>query len=95
VSGAIRMVFARFRELGSARQVFLWARQAGVMLPVVQRNLDVCRITWRAPAYHSVMRILRSPIYAGAYAFARRGDRIRVEHGRARKTCGHDRPMSE
>jgi DNA invertase Pin-like site-specific DNA recombinase len=94
VSGAIRMVFAKFRELGSARQVFLWARQAAVMLPVVQRNLDVCKITWRAPAYHSVMQILHSPIYAGAYAFARRGNRVRVEGGRARKTSGHDRPMS-
>jgi Recombinase zinc beta ribbon domain len=29
------------------------------------------------------------------YAFARRGNRVRVENGRARKTSGHDRPMSE
>jgi DNA invertase Pin-like site-specific DNA recombinase len=93
VSGAIRMVFAKYRELGSARQVFLWARQAAIALPVVQRNLDVCRIGWRAPAYHSVMQILRSPIYAGAYAFARRESRIRVVGGRARKTSGHSRPM--
>ena len=41
------------------------------------------------------MQILHNPIYAGAYAFARRGNRIRVEDGRARKTSGHDRPMSE
>src|ERR1700731_2242125 len=30
VSGAIRMVFAQYRALGSARQLFLWARQAGI-----------------------------------------------------------------
>ena len=29
------------------------------------------------------------------YAFARRGNRIRVENGRARVTSGHDRPMSD
>src|SRR3954468_12726214 len=48
VSGAIRMVFAKYRELGSARQLFLWARGAGVTLPVVRRNVAVYRITWRA-----------------------------------------------
>ena len=95
VAGAIRMVFAKYRELGSARQLFLWARNAGITLPVVQRNVAVCRITWRAPAYHTVVQILHNPIYAGAYAFARRGNRIRVENGRARKTSGHDRPMAE
>lgn len=95
VSGAIRMVFAKYRELGSARQVFLWARGAGVTLPVVQRNVAAYRITWRAPAYHSVVQVLHNPIYAGAYAFARRGNRISVEGGRARKTSGHDRPMAE
>jgi DNA invertase Pin-like site-specific DNA recombinase len=95
VSGAIRMVFARYRELGSARQLFLWARAAGITLPVVQRNSAVCKITWRAPAYHTVVQILHNPIYAGAYAFARRGSRIRVEDGRPRKTSGHDRPMAE
>src|SRR5258705_4580266 len=29
VADVIRLVLAKFRELGSARQVFLWARQAG------------------------------------------------------------------
>jgi DNA invertase Pin-like site-specific DNA recombinase len=95
VSGTIRMVFAKYRELGSARQVFLWARGASLLLPVVQRNVAVCRITWRAAAYHTVVQILHNPIYAGAYAFARRGNRISVEGGRARKTSGHDRPMAE
>ena len=95
VSGAVRMVFAKYRELGSARQLFLWARNAGITLPVVQRNLAVCKITWRAPAYHTVVQILHNPIYAGAYVFARRGNRIRVENGRARKTTGHDRPIAD
>ena len=93
VSGAIRMVFSQYRALGSARQLLLWTRQVGIMLPVVQRNTSVCKITWRPPAYHTVVQILHNPIYAGAYVFARRGNRIRVE-GRARKTSGHDRPMS-
>ena len=34
VAGAIRLVFAKFRELGSARQVFLWLRSADIKMPV-------------------------------------------------------------
>ena len=75
---AIRLIFRKFRELGSARQVFLWAREVDVKLPVVQRNLTLCRIAWRAPAYHTVMQILQNPIYAGAYViWAPRGAHLR------------------
>ena len=38
VAGAIRLVFEKFRELGSSRQVYLWFLAAGLSLPVVQRN---------------------------------------------------------
>ena len=89
VAEAIRLVLRKFRELGSARQVFLWARDAGMNLPVVRRNLTLCRITWRPPAYHSIVQILQNPIYAGAYVFGRRGNRTSVVEGRARKTSGH------
>jgi DNA invertase Pin-like site-specific DNA recombinase len=95
VSGAIRMIFDKFRELGSARQVFLWARQSALQLPTVRRNLATYKLVWKPPAYHAVMQILKSPIYAGAYAFGRRGNRTKIVDGRARKTSGHDRPMQE
>ncbi|CAN7658501.1 recombinase family protein [Rhizobium sp. LjRoot258] len=72
----IRLVFAKFRELGSARQVFLWLRSADIKMPVVLHNIEVCKLAWNAPAYHSVMQILHNPLYAGAYAFGRRA------HGR-------------
>jgi DNA invertase Pin-like site-specific DNA recombinase len=91
VAEAIRLVLRKFRELGSARQVFLWVREAQVKLPVVRRNLTLCRIEWRAPAYHSIVQILQNPIYAGAYVFGRRGDRTSMVEGRARKTSGHRR----
>ncbi len=95
VAETIRLVFRKFRELGSARQVFLWARDADIRLPVVRINLRSCKIFWRQPAYHSVMQTLRSSIYAGAYAFGRRGNRTSVVDGRARKTTGHHRSISE
>jgi len=95
VTDTIHLVFAKFRELGSARQVFLWLRAADIKMPVVLRNVDVYKLIWKAPAYHSVMQILHSPLYAGAYAFGRRAQRTRIVDGRARKTNGIRKPRGE
>jgi DNA invertase Pin-like site-specific DNA recombinase len=95
VAETIRLVFAKFRELGSARQVFLWLRSAGVNLPVVLRNIDVYKLTWKAPAYHTVIQILHNPLYAGAYAYGRRTQRTKIVDGRARKVSGFDKPRDE
>jgi DNA invertase Pin-like site-specific DNA recombinase len=95
VAEAIRLVFAKFSELGSARQVFLWLRSAGVNLPVVLRNLDVYKLIWKAPAYHTVIQILHNPLYAGAYAYGRRTQRTKIVDGRARKVSGFDKPRDE
>lgn len=95
VGGVIRLLFEKFRELGSARQVLLWAQDQALHLPVTRRTLGVCRIDWRPAAYHTVLQILRHPIYAGAYAFGRTTQRTRVVDGRARKTDGHTKPMAK
>jgi DNA invertase Pin-like site-specific DNA recombinase len=95
VAGAIRLVFAKFRELGSARQVFLWLRSADIKMPVVVRNVDVCKLVWKAPAYHTVMQVLHNPLYAGAYAFGRKAQRTRIVDGRARKVSGFAKPRDE
>jgi DNA invertase Pin-like site-specific DNA recombinase len=95
VTDTIHLLFRKFRELGSARQVLLWMRQSQVQLPVVRRNLASYKIAWRAPAYHTVLQVLKSPIYAGAYAFGRRSYRTKVVDGRARKTSGHSKSMSD
>ncbi len=89
------MVFAKFRELGSARQVFLWFRAAEIKMPVVRRNVDVTKIVWKSPVYHAVMQILHNPLYAGAYAFGRRAQRTRIVDGRAHKVNGIRKPEQE
>lgn len=95
VAETIRLVFAKFRELHSARQVFLWLRAAGIQMPVVRRNIDVYKVIWKAPAYHSVMQILHNPLYAGAYAFGRTEQRTRITDGRARTTTGRRKSQAE
>jgi DNA invertase Pin-like site-specific DNA recombinase len=95
VADTIRLVFTKFRELGSARQVFLWLRSADLKMPIVLRNVDVCKLVWKSPAYHSVMQILHNPLYAGAYAFGRRAQRTHIVDGRARKVSGFAKPRDE
>jgi DNA invertase Pin-like site-specific DNA recombinase len=95
VADTIRLVFAKFRELGSARQVFLWLRSADIKMPIVLRNIDVCKLAWKSPAYHSVMQILHNPLYAGAYAFGRSAQRTHIVDGRARKVSGFAKPREE
>lgn len=95
VRGAIELVFHKFQELGSARQVLLWALDQALQLPITRRNnSSVCKIEWRPAAYHTVLMILRHPVYAGAYVFGRTTQRTRVVDGRARKTTGHSKPMT-
>lgn len=95
VADAIRLVFDRFRELGSARQVMLWLQDEGLKLPVVRRrNAAACRTEWRRAAYHSVLQVLRHPVYAGAYVFGRTTQRTCVVDGRARRTEGHAKPRA-
>jgi hypothetical protein len=93
VSDAIRLLFRKFHKLGSARQVFLWAVQAAVKLPVLRQSPTGSRIEWREPAYHSVVQVLKHPMCAGAYVFGRTTQRTQVIDGRARKSMGHHKPM--
>jgi DNA invertase Pin-like site-specific DNA recombinase len=93
IADTIRLVLRKFRELGSARQVLLWAKDKAVQLPVMRQRPMGRRIEWKAAQYFTVREILCHPIYAGAYVFGRTGQRVRVVEGRAHKTNGHHKPM--
>lgn len=95
VASAIRLLLRKFRELGSVRQVVLWCRQSNIQVPVLRHGIRGSLIGWRLPAYHSVLAVLRHPMYAGAYVFGRKGQRSHIVDGRARKTNGHAKPMAQ
>lgn len=68
VIGAIRTVFERFSEFGSARRVWLWFRSEKLSLPLQQNPSGrPCPIRWVAATYTSIHHILTNPVYAGAY----------------------------
>lgn len=70
VQEAIRVVFRRFAELGSARQVLLSMRADGLRLP--RRSAGSKRIRWQEATYPAIHHFLTNPAYAGAFVFGRR-----------------------
>jgi DNA invertase Pin-like site-specific DNA recombinase len=95
VREALQLVFSKFAEFRSARQVHIWLRDEGIELPVKSRDGEARGIVWRLPAYNIVHNILTNPIYAGAYAFGRTMSKVSVEQGRKRVRRGVHRPMAE
>jgi excisionase family DNA binding protein len=95
VQEALGLVFGKFAEFQSIRQVHLWLRQELIMLPAVDYRTDQDRrIVWKPPVYNTVHHILTNPIYAGAYVFGRTGSRISLENGRKRVVRGFKKERS-
>jgi DNA invertase Pin-like site-specific DNA recombinase len=84
VRDGISLVFRKFEELHSIRQVLLWFRQEEVLVPAIPRVQGERPIEWKAPVYHTLHHILTNPVYAGSYAYGRRGTRVTIVDGRKR-----------
>jgi DNA invertase Pin-like site-specific DNA recombinase len=84
VVAAIRAVFERFAELGSARRVWLWFRAQGLRFPLQSNTL--ADVHWVAPTYTKIHQVLTNPFYAGVYVYGRTQQTCYVDdRGRLRK----------
>jgi DNA invertase Pin-like site-specific DNA recombinase len=95
VQQAIELVFRKFVELGSVRQVLLWFRQENICLPAFPHETGERKMVWKLPSYATLHSILFKPVYAGAYAYGKTETRTKIVEGRARKSAGHRKPQSE
>src|ERR1700678_2339608 len=97
VHEALALVFGKFAEMQSVRQVHLWFRQERIALPAVDHGPEGRRLQWKAPVYNTILHILTNPIYAGAYAYGRSMSKTRIENGRKRIARGFrvDQPAWE
>ena len=89
----IRLIFTRFRELGSARQVLLSMKADQIHFP---RPSDEGRMTsfdWVAIRYRNVIAVLKNPFYAGVYVYGKSEKRTSIVEGRARRSYGHGKPI--
>jgi len=89
----IRLVFQKFRELGSARQVLLWMASQSIHFPYPSNGSTLTSFEWRPIRYRNVISILKNPFYAGVYAYGKSEKRTSIVDGRARKSYGHRKPM--
>jgi DNA invertase Pin-like site-specific DNA recombinase len=91
VTSAIRTVFERFAEFGSARRVWLWFRSEGLSFPLQTTPAGMPGpIRWVTPTYTALHHILSNPVYAGAYTYGKTCyERYVDEHGTVRKRIRH------
>jgi DNA invertase Pin-like site-specific DNA recombinase len=92
---AIRLIFVRFRELGSARQVLLSLRADQIHFPRPSDGKRMIAFDWTPVRYRSVISVLKNPFYAGAYVYGKSEKRTAIVNGRAQKTYGHRKPFDE
>jgi hypothetical protein len=67
------LVFAKFRELRSAKAVMRYLRRGNLLLPVRPLHGPAPHdVVWRPADSARVINILKNPAYAGAYVYGRR-----------------------
>src|SRR5215216_179751 len=72
VQARLRLVFAKFTELGSAKAVVRYCQQAGLPLPSRPlRGPAPWPLCWEPARCSRVLAILKNPAYAGAYVYGR------------------------
>jgi DNA invertase Pin-like site-specific DNA recombinase len=80
---AIRTVFERFAETGSARRVWLWFRDQAHKFPL-QMHAHA-EIRWIEASYHAVHQVLSNPVYAGAYVYGKTRTEMTLDASGARR----------
>lgn len=88
IQEAIALVFSKFREIGSVRQLLLWFRERGMRLLIHGVKGEE---GWKLPVYNTLHHLLTNPVYGGAYAFGRTYTRARIEQGQKRTVRGYHR----
>ena len=71
VRAALELIFRKFAEVASVRQVYFWLDQQQIPLPVARGSEHAREIVWQPARYHAVLSVLKNPGYAGAYAYGR------------------------
>ena len=88
----IRLIFARFRQLGSARQVLLSMMADRIHFPRPSDEGRMTNFEWMPIRYRNVIAILNNPFYAGVYVYGKSEKRTSIVDGRARRSYGHRKP---
>jgi DNA invertase Pin-like site-specific DNA recombinase len=73
VQTVVRLVFAKFAELGTLHGVLRWLVDHDIQLGMrLHAGPDKDELVWRRPNRMTLQNMLHSPVYAGIYAYGRR-----------------------
>jgi excisionase family DNA binding protein len=89
----IRLIFTRFSELGSARQVLLSMSADQIHFPRPSDEGRMTNFKWLPIRYRNVISVLKNPFYAGVYVYGKSEKRTSIVDGRARRSYGHSKPV--
>jgi Recombinase/Resolvase, N terminal domain len=89
VQEAVRIVFARLRQLVSARQVLLSLTAEQMHFPRPSDGRTLVNFDWTPIRYRNIISILKNPFYAGAYAYGKSEKRTTLVDPRTRTTYKH------
>jgi len=81
VQHAVRLIFEKFRELGSIRQTHSWFIDHHVEIPVATYKNDN-RLEWKLPNVNVIGNLLKNPIYAGTYAYGKTTRSVEIREGK-------------
>ena len=95
VQEVIHLIFAKFRALGSARQVLLWMSEQAIHFPRPSDGIRLVSFDWRPVRYRNIISILKNPFYAGVYGYGKTGKRTEVVNGRARISYKNRKAMDD
>lgn len=85
VQEVIRLIFAKFVELKTVRQTYLWFMDNQIEVPVNKSVAAKAGLVWKLPAQTFIPSVLHNPIYAGAYVYGRRPVEKILDEGRIRR----------
>jgi len=94
VQQALLLLFDKFLELGTVRQAMMWFIEQGLQLPAIHHGPKGWETIWKRPCYRAALRILRNPVYAGAYGYGKTEITSAVRDGRLEKGLVR-KPMNE
>ena len=95
IQEAVRSLFQRFEAMGTLRQALLWYHQEQITFPRRRRVHGVTTVEWRLPDYQQLLRILKNPTYAGAFAYGKSRSQTKIVNGRSRKSFGRRVPLDQ
>ena len=67
IQHSILLVFKKFREVSSVRQLMKWFHEEEIELPVNKSINGKNQIVWQFPKYTFLKSVLQNPTYAGVY----------------------------